>query len=368
MHLYAFGAPALLPVEPVEWIELCHVGVWKGYHSGNGVVTLTESDLHEMERNFRKDARQRVVIDYEHQTLKASDNGKPAPAAGWVTDLRVSPAPTGAKLEGKPAWTPSGDTHIRAQEYAYVSPVIVLRSKDRVTGQPEGKRLHSVALTNQPFFTELPAVAATELPSLSETRMLTLLLACMGLPADANEETVVASVKGLADGRKKVCATLGLPPEAAEADIAAKFSEVSRRAEIGAAVCSELQIADTEPAAAAIAKVKPVLGHAGYVAATDHTKVVDELRKVRVDQVVASAIADRKVVPATEPWAREFATRDLEGFRGWCAATSPVLPGPVDPTRKATGGAGKLSAEEIAYCSQAGIEHAAFLKAKGEEA
>src|SRR5258708_27555760 len=28
-----------------------------------------------------------LVIDYEHQTLHAEDNGKPAPAAGWIKAL-----------------------------------------------------------------------------------------------------------------------------------------------------------------------------------------------------------------------------------------------------------------------------------------
>src|SRR5690348_7969073 len=28
-----------------------------------------------------------LVIDYEHQTQNAAQNGRPAPAAGWITDL-----------------------------------------------------------------------------------------------------------------------------------------------------------------------------------------------------------------------------------------------------------------------------------------
>ena len=360
MSLFLFSM--LLPAEPKEWIQLCQTGRWDGYRSGS--VVLTDQDLHDMAANFARDPRGRVVIDYEHQTLHAQENGKPAPASGWITavEVRLVPgAPT--QLWGKPTWTLSGDTHIRSQEYSYVSPVIVFRSRDRVTGKPEGSRLHSVALTNQPFFTELPAVAAKELAL--EPSMFHLLLACMGLPTETAEDVVVDRVKAMSEGRKRACASLGLPPEAADADVATAFSEIGRRAEIGAAVCNELQIADTVSAADAIAKVKPVLGHAGYVAASAHQVVAAELADLKAGHAVDAAITAGKITPATEGWARGEAKRDLAGFQRWVAMTSPVIPPPVviapGPRPSADG---KLSAEELAVCTQLGLTAEQYVKVK----
>ena len=36
-----------------------------------------------------------LVIDYEHQTLKTEENGKPAPAAGWTSRTRTPLPPNG---------------------------------------------------------------------------------------------------------------------------------------------------------------------------------------------------------------------------------------------------------------------------------
>ena len=47
----------------------------------------------------------KLPIDYEHQTLKAAENGQPAPAAGWITALEYSP---GVGMLAHVTWTPAG--------------------------------------------------------------------------------------------------------------------------------------------------------------------------------------------------------------------------------------------------------------------
>lgn len=359
MLLYAF-AVALGSVEPREWIQLCQTGRWDGYHSGSGTVVLTEQDLRDMVGNFARDPRGRVVCDYEHQTLGAQKNGQPAPASGWITALELRPGADAEawQLWGRVAWCTQADKAIRAQEYLYVSPVIQFRTRDRVTGAPSGSRLHSVALTNQPFFTELPAVAASDPP---ESSMLLLLATALGLTATATEEEVVDKVKSFSDGRKKGAAALGLNPEATDAEIEAAFAARMRLAAIGAAVCTEAGLADTLTATEAVAALKPRLAHAGYVTVEAHQRVVGELSKLRADQVVDAAIAAGKVVPATETWAREYAARDLAGFTAWVAATAPVLP-TADPTRRPAPRDPSLSAEDLAVATQLGLDPAEFRK------
>ncbi len=93
-----------------------------------------------------------LVVDYEHQTLAAAENGKPAPAAGWITHLVHVP---GQGLFAKAAWTETAQKHITTGEYRYISPVFHF---DRVSGAVT--RLLHAALTNFPALDGLAAVAA----------------------------------------------------------------------------------------------------------------------------------------------------------------------------------------------------------------
>ncbi len=96
-----------------------------------------------------------LPIDYEHQTLGgaySSPTGQ-APAAGWVTSLaKVSPsdagrdgAPAEPGLWGNVSWTGDGAERLASRQYRYLSPVALVRKRDRrLVG------LHSAALTNKP--------------------------------------------------------------------------------------------------------------------------------------------------------------------------------------------------------------------------
>lgn len=59
-----------------------------------------------------------MVIDYEHQTDHTSENGQPAPAAGWIRELDVR----GGALWGRVEWTAKAAASIAAREYRYISP------------------------------------------------------------------------------------------------------------------------------------------------------------------------------------------------------------------------------------------------------
>lgn len=99
-----------------------------------------------------------LVIDYEHQTLKATANGQPAPAAGWFKTLAWR---EGAGLFAQEVrWTDKARAMLKAGEYRYVSPVFAF---DPATG--EIRSLHSIALTNTPALSGLLDLGALSINS-----------------------------------------------------------------------------------------------------------------------------------------------------------------------------------------------------------
>ena len=62
-----------------------------------------------------------IALDYEHQTLYAEINGKPAPASGWLDPRSLEWRDDG--LYGSITWTAAASAAIDANEYRYLSPV-----------------------------------------------------------------------------------------------------------------------------------------------------------------------------------------------------------------------------------------------------
>jgi phage I-like protein len=133
------------------------VGEWQGHSAG--AFTLDERALKQIVLNFDA-AGLDVPVDYEHQSLY----GVEAPAAGWIKH------PGGLKVEGETLlarieWTPRAKERIKAGEYRYLSPTLVSHATDPKSGEDVGWALHSVAMTNTPFFNELPPIAARQTPA-----------------------------------------------------------------------------------------------------------------------------------------------------------------------------------------------------------
>lgn len=97
--------------------------------------------------------RDDVLIDYEHQSLRATESGKLAPAAGWFK--RVEWREGDGLYAVDVRWTDRAAAMIRAREYRFVSPVFNFNNK---TG--EVLNIVNVGLVNHPALSGLTDLAA----------------------------------------------------------------------------------------------------------------------------------------------------------------------------------------------------------------
>lgn len=113
------------------------------------------------------------VIDYEHQSLHAKENGKPVPAAGWFKKLEWREGDGLYAIDVR--WTDTAAQMLKAKEYRYISPVFTYGQTGDII------RLFSAAVTNTPALDGLTDLAAA-------TRLT--VLAALG-QVDADRENAV---------------------------------------------------------------------------------------------------------------------------------------------------------------------------------
>ena len=140
-----------------------------------------------------------LPIDYEHETL-GGDYAAPsgiAPAAGWVKSLEVE---AGVGVWANVEWTERGAGYVRAKEYRYLSPVVMVRKTDR-----RAVELHSIALTNKPAIVDMRPIVNSAAggdqvttPKEFDMRVITKAL---GLADGADEAACVAAITTLQEAR-----------------------------------------------------------------------------------------------------------------------------------------------------------------------
>lgn len=290
-------------LEPLEWIRILTVGAWKGHPYGE--FEVRPEDIASVVETWRAGGRD-VVIDYHHQSLFTQYTEVKAKAAGWIRELEARA--DGAELWARCDWTQTADNEIRGGEYRYVSPVLEFDAPDKVSGRAVPCRLHSLALTNTPFFDQLGAVAAEE-PMKMFNAMAIGLLVCQSLSLDPASE----------EARPKVEAYLAERPGLVPA------AEVDR-----------LQaLLNAERATAKAAEQ---------------------------DALLTAAREGGQIVPAQEEWLRELATRDPAAARAWLAKAPRVVPSQHTPPPAKAGTA--LSAEELSFAARMGLSEAEYLRGK----
>ncbi len=304
------------------------------------------------------------VIDYEHQTLNKEKNGQPAPAAGWVRDMRW--------LEGQGLFavvelTQRAKDYVHGGEYLYFSPVF---EYSRETGTVQA--FHMGALTNTPGIhgmqplSLLAAATAAFLPATTTPQeinvnpLLAALIAAFGLPATTTESDAVVALTALGP-----------------------IKPLQERANIGTAACTALALpadATADAVTAACTSLRTASGAAPDPAKFVPIGVVDEMRTNLaaltakqldrdIDDLVAPALADGRLYAAQEPWARDLGKSNIAQLTAYLKTAQPIAAltatqtGGKAPTGVATGAA-QLSADELAICTSMGLTPEAFAAAK----
>lgn len=301
------------------------------------------------------DARaNRLVVDYEHQTLLSADNGHPAPAAGWFKKLEW-------REDGLWAvdveWTERARAMIEAGEYLYISPVFTY---DKKTGAV--LRLVNAALTNNPALDGMDAVAAKFLTDESTQEeslkmdieeLLNQLRWMLNMPALATAEEITAELQ------KAINVIKGGQTDTAAASFSLTAFLAGKDSEIVA-------LKSTAPDPAKFVPVETMTDLHGQVAA-----LTAKLNGKEVDDLVEVALSSGKLLPAQESWARGLGKSNLAALTAYLDTAQAIvaLNGTQTEGNEPEGGAGSgdLSDAELVVCKNMGVSPEDFKKTKAAQ-
>lgn len=232
-----------------------------------------------------------LPIDIDHAIARRGSLGEKADAVAWIKELSARPDGLWARVE----WLESGLAVLSARTHRYISPTFRHDTSGRATW------LHSVALVAAPALA-MPAVAdATGADQ--ETSVLSAIAQALGLAGTADEAACLNAI------------STGVVPREVHAQTLANLAATT----------------------------------------TELTALKDAIRKDKVDALIESALAAKKIVPAQrERYAALCATDDgLAQVTALLDATPANLPGSGLDTRQPPTGGGDdavvLSARATEY-------------------
>ncbi len=243
------------------------IAPWGEVRSSNGRFVVDDEAAERVIEAFQAHGTD-LPIDYEHQSLGgvyAAPSGL-APAAGWIRGLRAArPGENGeAGLFAEVAWTQAGREKLAAKEYRYLSPVVIVRKRDRKV-----VALHSAALTNKPAIAGMRPIV-NRMPAGTDTSGQ----ANPAAPGGAGGDGPARAAAALRD-------RLELP---AECDVEAVLVAAHERLE----------------------------------------ELTDDAARRAAEERVAEAMRAGKLAPAQRAWAASLAMRDPASFTAW-AESAPVV-------------------------------------------
>ena len=303
------------------------------------VAAWVLDDAHAAQIVATVNARQSAcVIDFEHQTLLSRENGKPAPAAGWYSQVEWRPA---AGLYATDVeWTAEAAAMIESRQYRFISPVF---SWNKQTGAVLA--LAHAALTNNPGLdglTDLSALASQLFPTASLTQenpmddLLEQLRWLLNLPVGATADDATAQLQKLID---QIKADPELAPQAATSfDLAAYLGAQGTEIAALKAIAAK---ATTAPDPAKFVEITMLSAVQGELASanTELAALKAEKLDAEVDKVVADALNAGKLSPATEAWARNLGKTNLAALTSFVEA-APVVAKPGSTQSGGNGPAG----------------------------
>jgi phage I-like protein len=87
---------------------------------------------------------------------------------------------------------------------------------------------------------------------------------------------------------------------------------------------------------------------------------LDTVNKGKPAELVAQALKDKRLLPAQEKWALQFAERDLDGFKNYVGVTPPMLSDAKPPAGGGGEGAHGLTEAQLAICSAMNLDPKAY--------
>jgi phage I-like protein len=292
-----------------------------------------------------------LVVDYEHQTLNAAQNGQPAPAAGWFRSLEWR---DGSGLWAQIEITPRANGLITAREYKYFSPVF---SYDGVSGAVI--ELFMGAFTNNPG---IDGMAAVELIAAASRRYynhppenssmdktLLALIAALGLAEGATQEQALAALTARLDTHAVLRKAFALDDKADDQALIA--------------ACTALTARQADPTKfVPVAAVQELQGQIAALSARLTAR--DE---ADVGAQIDAALADGRLLKPLEAWARDLGKTNSAALTAFLAGAAPIAalvrsqtggnPPAVDET---TG----LTADELAVCTAMGLDPKSYAAAR----
>ncbi len=297
------------------------------------------------------------VIDYEHQTLHKEANGQPAPAAGWIHGLRWL---DGKGLYAEVELTQRARELVAAGEYRYFSPVFEYAKS---TG--DVVRVLMGALTNHPAIHGMDAInlmaaatarfGANPHPNPPETTVTLLekLLAAIGLPASTTADAAIAA-----------CSSIQSQAEAARA---ALRLDGTATAETVTAACTSLR---TAAASATPDPAKYVPVAVVEELKTSVAALTAQVGERQVEDLIAPALKDGRLLPAQEAWARDLGKTNVAALTAYLKTAQPIAalagtqtggkPPAGEPDKDAHG----LTKDELAVAAACGLTPEAYAKGK----
>lgn len=282
-------------------------------HSQKGDFNVDEESFELIRKQF-KDRKLDLVIDYEHQTLSDVQ----APAGGWIKELYKGEDAIIAKVE----WTAKAAEYLKNKEYRYLSPVVLVRKRDQ-----KATAIHSVALTNTPaidgMFALVNSLDIEDISKGGNIMDLKELAKALGLPETATEEEIKKAVEDAAKAAEKLKKMEEKKPEDKPGE-GGKPQEVTEVV-ANSTILSMLGLkegAKTEDVAASIMALKT---------GTPDTQaellaLKQRMQERDADEEVQKALKAGKITAAQTGWAKSYALKDMDGFKGFVEKAPVVVP------------------------------------------
>lgn len=297
--------------EEIKILPLGHV------HTQKGDFDVDDESVSLIRKQFQS-RRLDLVIDYEHQTLKDVQ----APAGGWISDIYKGEDAVIAKVK----WTNRAKEYLKNREYRYLSPVVIVRKKDR-----KATAIHSAGLTNTPaidgMFALVNSVDIEDYEENKEDKTMDLkkLAAALGLPEDATQEDIEKAIataqEALKQNKEKEGQEKTEEPASGEKEDGKSGS--SEEVVANSVILSLLGLdadAKTEDVATAIMTLKAGAGSDEILA------LREELKEHHAEEMVQAALKSGKITAAQKDWAKAYALSDKDGFQSFMDKAPTVVP------------------------------------------